>query len=310
VALAALGVLVGLGIGDRRVGEWRVLAAGAVDGAVTMLFVSGGTALIAAMATWLIAPPSWVVVLMMGLCAATSLTLPTSNPLEPRPTAIRVKELGVLLPIAAGGLMLAGLRAASGAGALALIVQTSGITLALALAGWLLLTHTTSETDERVFAISALLLIGGVAHALGLSALFGGLVGGVFWRYAGGRPRETIRRDVLFVQHPLLVLVLLVAGGRAELGPASLALGVVYVGLRVLGKLVGGAGAGSVLGGKAPRDLGLHLLPPGVFGVAFALNAAAVLNDAHAPVVITAVVVGTIASELIAVVLPPRSADA
>jgi hypothetical protein len=161
-----------------------------------------------------------------------------------------------------------------------------------------------------VFAISALLLIGGVAHALGLSALFGGLVGGVFWRYAGGRPRETIRRDVLFVQHPLLVLVLLVAGGRAELGPASLALGVVYVGLRVLGKLVGGAGAGSVLGRKAPRDLGLHLLPPGVFGVAFALNAAAVLNDVHAPVVLTAVVVGTIASELIAVVLPPRSADA
>jgi len=310
VALAALGVLVGLGMGDRRFDEGRVLGAGVMEGALTLAAVSSGIALLTLAATWLAVPQLSAVALVMGICAATSLTLPTSNPLEPRPTAIRVKELGVLLPIAAGGLLLAWLRVSSGLGALALLAQTSGITLALAMAGWLLLTRTTSETDERVFAISALLLIGGVAHALGLSALFGGLVAGVFWRYTGGRPRETVRRDVLFVQHPLLVVVLLVAGARAELAPASLALGAAYVVLRVLGKLAGGAAARSVLRRKAPRDLGLHLLPPGVFGVAFALNAAAVLSGAQAPVLLTAVVVGTIASELVAVLLPPRSAEA
>ena len=149
----------------------------------------------------------------------------------------------MLLPIAAGGLMLAWLRAGSRIGTLALVAQASGITLALATAGWLLLTRTTSETEERVFAISALLLVGGVADALGLSALFGGLVAGLFWRYTGGRPRETVRRDVLFVQHPLLVVVLLVAGARAELAPASLALGAAYVVLRVVGTLAGGAAA-------------------------------------------------------------------
>ena len=309
VALAALGVLVGLGMGDRRVDEGRVLAAGLVDGALAMVVVSGGIALGTLAATWLMVPPSMTLVLVLGICAATSLTLPTSNPLEPRPTAIRVKELGVLLPIVAGGVALAWLRAGSGLGALALVVQMSGITLALAMAGWLLLMRATSETDERVFAISALLLVGGVAHALGLSALFGGLVAGVFWRYTGGRPRETVRRDVLFVQHPLLVVVLLVAGARAEFAPASLALGVAYVVLRMLGKLAGGAAARRVLGPKAPRDLGLHLLPPGVFGVAFALNAAAVVSDAHATALITAVVAGTIAAELVAVFLPPRSAE-
>ena len=83
-----------------------------------------------------------------------------------------------------------------------------------------------------------------------------------------------------------------------------------YVVLRVIGRLGGGAAARRVLGQKAPRDLGLHLLPPGVFGVAFALNAAAVLSGTQATVLITAVVAGTIGSELVALVLLPRSAEA
>ena len=91
----------------------------------------------------------------------------------------------------------------------------SVVTLALAAAGWLLLTRAASETDERVFGVAVLLLVGGVADALSRSALFGGLVGGVFWRYAGRQPRDTIARDVLFVPHPLLMLVLPVAGARA-----------------------------------------------------------------------------------------------
>jgi hypothetical protein len=153
--------------------------------------------------------------------------------------------------------------------------------------------------------VSALLLVGGVAGALSVSALFGGLVAGVFWRYAGRHPRETISRDVLFVQHPLLVLVLLVAGARADLSPASLALGAGYVVLRVVGQLASGTVARRVAGVNAPRDLGLYLLPPGVFGVAFALNAVSVVG-ADATMLLATVVAGTIGSELVALVLPPR----
>ena len=67
--------------------------------------------------------------------------------------------------------------------------------------------------------------------------------------------------------------------------------------------------ASRVAGVNAPRDLGLHLLPPGVFGVAFALNAASVAG-ADASMLLAAVVVGTIGSELVAVLLPPRSVGA
>jgi hypothetical protein len=129
----------------------------------------------------------------------------------------------------------------------------------------------------------------------------------VFWRYAGGHPRDTISRDVLFLQHPLLMLVLLVAGARADFAPASLGLAAAYVVLRVVGKLAGGVVARRAGGATLPRDLGLHLLPPGVFGVSFALNAGTIGADAS--VLLTAVVAGTIAADGVALFLSPRRAD-
>lgn len=307
VALAALGVLVGLGVGDRRADDRRVSWAACLVAVATMLVLSAGFGAVAFAAMSSIPRPFWILILAGGVCAATSLTLPSDNPLEPRSAAARVIELGVLIPIVAGGLMLAWFRAGSLLGAGVLVAQASGVTLALAAAAWLLLTRASSETEERVFAVSALLLVGGVASALSQSALFGGLVAGVSWRYAGRHPRATIRRDVLFVQHPLLVLVLLVAGARADLSLSTLALGAGYVVLRVVGRLAGGTVARRAVGVNAPSDLGLHLLPPGVFGVAFALNAVSVVG-ADASMLLATVVAGSIGSELVAVVLPPRSA--
>jgi hypothetical protein len=271
-----------------------------------MLVVSAGFAVLTLAATPPVGRSFWTLILTGGICAATSLTLLAGNPLEPRAAATRVIELGVLLPMVAGGLVLAWLRADSSRGAALLVGQACGVILALAAAAWLLLTRSSSETEERVFAVSALLLVGGVAGALSVSALFGGLVAGVFWRYAGRHPRETLSRDVLFMQHPLLVLVLLLAGARADLSPASLALGAGYVVLRVVGQLGGGAVASRVARVNVPRDLGLHLLPPGVFGVALALNAVSIVG-ADASMLLAAVVAGTIGSELVALTLPPRS---
>ena len=304
VALAAFGVLAGLGAGDRRPADRRLFVAASLGAVVTMLTVSSGIAVVAFFAMSSIVRPFWTLILASGICAATSLTLPTGNRLEPRPAVTRVIELGALLPILAGGLVLAWLRAGSSAAALTLLAQASVITCALAGAGWLLLTRAASETEERVFAVSALLLVGGVADALSLSALFGGLIAGVFWWYAGRHPRDTISRDVLFVQHPLLVLVLLVAGARADLSAASLALGAVYLVLRVVGQLAAGEVARRAAGLEAPRDLGFHLLPPGVFGVAFALNAVSVVD--HASILLAAVVTGTIGSEFVALLLAPK----
>jgi hypothetical protein len=306
VALAALGVLVGLGVSPRGSGDWRAMAAASLDAAVTLTLVAAGVALLAPVAGVSLGQSAGTLALIAGICAATSLTLPTGNPLEPRSTTASVAETGVLLPIVAGGIGVAWLQSGSPMTGLALVVQAAGITVTLAAAAWLLLSRVASETEERVFAIAALLLVGGVADALSLSALLGGLVAGVFWRFAGRRPRDTISRDVLFVQHPLVALVLLSAGARVEPTWAALVFGMNYLALRVAGKRLGGWLARRVLGPRAPASLGRELVAPGVFGVAFALNAAAILG-ADASVVVTAVVIGTIGSEFVLLWSPSRS---
>lgn len=306
VALAALGALVGLAW-NPPTSHWRLLGAACLESITTTLVVSAGIGVVAVAAMSSAAPAFKILVWVCGLCAATSLTLPAGGPSALWTTATRVREFGVLLPIVVGGFVLAWLHAGSSFGALVLVAQGCGVTLALAAAAWLLLTGAPSETEERVLGVSVLLLVGGVADALALSALFAGLVAGMCWRYAGRHPREAISRDVLFVQHPLLVLVMLVAGARAEFSPASLALGVGYVVTRVVGKLAGGMVAARTVDVDAPRDLGLSLLPPGVFGVAFALNVASVAGT-DAALLLAAVVAGTIGSEFVAILLPSRSA--
>jgi hypothetical protein len=305
VALAALGVLVGLGSSGRRPGNRRVVGAATLGASVTLLIVGLGVEAVAATDIAASVPLFWALAALSAISAATSLTLPSGDPLEPVSSVARVREAGVLLPIVAGGLLIVLLRADSATATLTLLGQATAITLALAAAGWLLLTRTSSVTEERVFAISALLLVGGAADALSQSALLVGLIAGVFWRHVGGGPRDTLRRDVLFVQHPLLVLVLLVAGARAELSPVAMTLGLIYAILRVAGTLIAGQLAAHVGKPHVSGDLGRQLLRPGVFGVAFALNAATIAGG-DASILLATVVAGTIASEAAALLLPPR----
>lgn len=306
VAIGSLGVLAGLAMGPRRPDSRRLLAAAWLGVAITMFVVAAGFGA-AAMFGLSFAGESTVPLLVtLGICASTSLTLHAGDLLQPRSVVARVVELEVLLPVVAGGLLLAALRAQSASATAVLIIESCAVTAALAGAVWLLLTRVTSETEERVLVVSALLLVGGVAGALALSSLFGGLVAGLCWLYAGKRPRESIRRNTMFVQHPLLVLVLLVAGARTVLSPASLMLGGGYLALRMVGRLAGGAAAGRGLGAGAPSGLGLSLLWPGVFGVAFALDAA--ITEGRG-LLLSAVVVGTTLSEVVAILVNPRKAD-
>ena len=206
--------------------------------------------------------------------------------------------------LVSGALMLAMIREVSPEAGLALAAQASGIALLIAIAGWLLLTGTSSDAEQRVFGVAAVLLVGGVADYLSLSALLSGVIAGAFWQAVGGTTQESIRRDVGYILHPLVVVLLLVAGASLDFSLDALAIGVAYVLFRTAGKLAGGWFA-SRIAGPALGGFGLDLTPPGIFGVAFAMNMVRAVGPDMAPL-LTVVVVGTVGSELVSALSPRR----
>ena len=86
-------------------------------------------------------------------------------------------------------------------------------------------------------------------------------------------------------------------------------MGLLYATLRTVGTIAASTVATRVAGLWAPSGLGGHLGRPGVFGVAFALNAAGIADSNDASLLLATIVVGTIASEFAALLLPPRATD-
>jgi hypothetical protein len=298
IALAALGVIAGLNVRAGGAERW-ILAASTAQATVTAIVV-GTTVLFLGPAVMAVSPfpPWWMVALTLGLCAATSSSLPPDPTRSSHEVAVRVDVQDYLLPIVVGGVVLAFLREPSPASALLVAAQTTLIAVVIAIAGWLLLSQASTPAEQRVCVFASLLLLGGAADYLSMSALLGGLIAGACWQFAGGAVLEYTRRDVAYVQHSLLVLVLLVAGARADLTPAALTLSIAYVVVRTSGKLLGGWLAAHA-SDAIPWNNTFQLISPGVFGVAFASN----MVRAGGPeftTMLTVVVVGTIASSLIA----------
>ena len=287
VALVAIGVLIGLRAPIRRT-DRRILAAAQAQPLLTVALVFGGILFIAPGWGASAELPYWFLALVLAVAAASSST-------------------DALLPIVAGGISLAMLREPSPLAALLLALQALAIALVIAAAGWLLLTRSRSDTEQRVFAIALLLLLGGASDYLGLSALFSGLVAGMFLEYAGGPARDYVRRDVLHVQHPLLVLVLVVTGARVEVAYAWLGLGAAYLALATAGRYAGGWLGGRMATMDPRRDAGLPLLAPDLLGIAFALNVLRAAGPDAAPA-LAVVAFGAIGAELLRPVVRPVEA--
>lgn len=308
VALAALGILIGLETGAARVDGHPGIGVGAIHALSTTAIVAGGLFGVMTLDPAAASAP-WLFAILCGVCAASSLTLPGRSLPEPRRQTDALVEAEVAVAIVAGAAVLAYARRQSAAGAAVLLAQIVGVVAVLAAAGWLLTRRTSSTTERRVFVMAALLLVGGAADFLASSPLFGGLCAGLLWQRLGGNSRAVLHAETLYVQHPLVVLVLLVAGARAQLTPTVLSLTVVYLGLRTVARHVGGTAMQRLQPASTPA-LRLELLAPGVFGVAFALNAArAVAPDAGGgPSVLSVVVLGTLLSDVVARLVASREA--
>jgi hypothetical protein len=297
-ALAALGVLVGLHIQVRPHRELRLVAAASIEAGATILIVSGGVVILHALSA-ATEPALGLLALMLGICAAPSSTAVEDSGEPHHAVAARIGDLDDVLPIVAGVLAVAWTRSGTALSVTGLIVQGGLIALAIAAAAALLTAQTPSASEQRVFSIGALLLLGGAAAHLGLSALCVGLLAGLFWNTTRLAGRDPIARDIQSLQHPLVFLLLLVAGARLELSLALFGLVAAYMVFRIVGKMTG-----AWLAGRAapdlPHDLGLSLSAPGVVAIAIALDLLQAQQGSETSVRLFAIVIaGSLGSELL-----------
>jgi hypothetical protein len=309
LALATLGVLIGIA-GSRRDAGWsRLLAASSVEAATTIGIVAASIFTLIGIWGMSFGLPHALVALALGICASSS-AAPSVTPSDhsSRRIAARVADLDDVLPIFLGGILVA-LIVKADRTALMSALTNIGIGAGIAAAGLLLLRGREDPAERGVFVLGLLALLGGSAAYLASSPLLTGLSAGIVWTTAPGRTDVIIGNELAKVQRPLVVLLLVIAGANVAPSAEGLWLFAPYVVFRLAGKLLGSWVAARVAPSVTPSDLGVHLVAPGVIGVAFALNLQQIAPGATGALVF-AVAVGAIASELLAVVVtpPPRPA--
>jgi hypothetical protein len=159
-----------------------------------------------------------------------------------------------------------------------------------------------------VFVLGVLALLGGAATFIGVSPLLAGLVAGLLWRQLPGHADALIADDLRKFHHPLILLVVIVAGAHAVPSMLALWLFVPFVAFRLSGKLLGGWAASRLFPAARAGIVGAYLVPPGVVGIAIALNVLQIAPG-PGPAILAAVAAGAIVFELLAVAITPREAE-
>ena len=288
VALAVFGILAAMRMQTTDDEANTNVTAAALQAAITGTIVAGAFLVLPPNGSTGEPFPGWnIAAITLGIAAATSFDAEDC-----------------ILPVIAGGLLLAFVRETGGIDALLITLGAGAIAVLIAGSGWLLLSRTSEVVEHRVSTMGSALLLGGAADYLSMSALLFGLTAGGCWRLANSAVREHIRRDVEYVAHSLLALVLVMAGAHAAFSIPVFAIAVGYTVLRACGKLTGSWIADRV-SPAGPHPAAQLLMTPGAFGVAFALNVVRAMGSQFEPV-LTVVVIGTVASSFIAAFARPE----
>jgi hypothetical protein len=306
IALAVLGILVGIALG-REIGTApRIFLAASLESFVTIAAVAGATMYFATRTDLPpFAQPLLVIALALGLCASASSATSADPDSEPAAAvATRVADLDDVLPIAVATCALLP-AATSPREAWLLIVAPVVIGLAVGAIGWLVFDRADSGGERAVFVLGSVGLAGGAAAYLKVSPLTTGLVAGLCWTLAPGRADRIAQVDLGKVQHPLVVLLLVTAGALWQPSAVAIWLLAPYLLFRLAGKVVG-ASASAWLADVAPGDLASYLMPPGVLAIAFALNFRQLLGGTAGDTLLATVAIGTAAFELAALAVVPR----
>jgi hypothetical protein len=303
IALATLGLFIGIAAAREGGARKRLLLASTAEAAVTMLVVSG--AIFVLLGVWgipLLLGPGIVALSLAASAAASAAPSVVVGDERSRRVAARVADLDDVLPIVAGAIIVASLGT-GGVPAALNVLAVIGIGLAVAAGGWLLFEQS-AGAERGVFVLGTIALLGGCAAYIEGSPLLAGMVAGWFWALTSGHTDRVVTHELRKLQHPLVLLLLIATGAGLSPTTAGVWLFAPYVVFRVSGKLMGGWAASRIAPDVAPSDLGAYLITPGVIGIALALNLQQVAPGASS-VIVFAVATGAVASELLAVIVAP-----
>ena len=275
VALAVIGVFAGLELDLRGRQNRRLFVAASLEAIVTLALVGG--AFLVLLKSWgmPLGLPEGLVALTLGLCASVSSAGSVDHGSPTRAVAIRIADLDDVVPIVVSGLAVVMLGAAAAVSvwvAVGWMFRTVLLGLAVGTAGLLLFERAHSHAERNVFIAGVVALIGGTSSFLGLSPLLAGLMAGLLWAWMPGYADRVVRSDLQRVQHPLIVVLLLVAGASCEFSRQAVWLAGPLVLFRFTAKLVGGWLAARSPGLVTAGELGLQLVAPGLLGIAVALH--------------------------------------
>ena len=307
IALAVLGVFVGIALGRELRSAARLFVAASLESLITIAAVALATIYFVRATGLPLDAPLIVFALALGLCASASSATSADPDSEPAAAvATRVADLDDVLPVAIVGLTFAFVSPSPSQSVWPLALAPIGVGLAVGAVGWLLFERAESTAERAVFVLGTLGLAGGAAAFLGISPLAVGFVAGLTWTVAPGRADRIVQDDLSKVQHPLVVLLLLTAGAIAV--PSMLALWLLapYLLFRLAGKTAG-AWCSSRLLDVGAADLTAYLMPPGVLAVAFALNYRQVMPGPAGDTLVATVAIGTAVFEILSVIVLPRT---
>jgi hypothetical protein len=306
VGLAVLGVFVGFGFASwrgPRHAAW--LAAAGAEVTVTLAVVGGAMYLL--LLRWQAPIPIDPLPAAAALGLAVSVSAAVGLEARHSPDVVATSRLADVddLPLVVLGGLAVPLFAnvTSPVSAIALTVA-SGV--AVGVAGSLLFGRAEGAPERGVFVMGTVVLLGGAAAYAGASPLATGCLAGLVWARGPGATSAQVASDLSTLQHPLVAVLLVIAGASMQFTPQLWWLAAPLVLFRLTGKLLGGVIAARIVGVPAAM-LATMLAHPGVLGLAVALNVQQVLGTGDT-LLLSAVTMATVVSEALAFVLIPDEA--
>jgi hypothetical protein len=300
LALTLLGVFAGVGLHLHGRLDRILLLVASLEAAIAAGVVAAATAWLGA--RWALPLSNGVasVPLVLGLAAAASAVVAADGSGdEGIVRAGRIADLDDVMVIVAGACAFAWHPGVSAMQAIRTAGSTAALGAALAAAGVLLFERARSDAERGTFVLGVLALLAGTAAYLSLSPLLVGLVAGLVWRWVPGRADEVIRADLSKLHHPLVVLLLVIAGAHAGWSRLAAWLAAPFLAFRLTGKIVGGWAGARIFPATTPADLGARLLPSGLIGLALALHFDQLAGGAIGRTVVSVAAFGAVAFEAI-----------